>query len=559
MPGNTDGFGNPLPRRSASADPGNSLPIDLYRRLLPRIQEEDQAAGAHGYTFRFDDPSSKWDSGDPTEAWDAVGLSPVIQELFYVIERMEGEDVEVLESLDALVDPLRCPEEFLPRIAASFGYALQGDLGEAEGISSEMKRSALLGLIDAYRARGTFIGFKVFYRLIGLEIIEVFELWKKNIQEADQDYSRVRFVGPTPPAGPGTAPSVVAVAGGAVTVGAHQWVVSFVDSTNTESPLGPASVALAIVAPDQTVNLALVPLGPIGTTARRIYRTKAAGPAGVFFLVGQIVDNVTTVFVDALSDAVLGTPAPVGTATTAFIGPAGVASFAGTIPDSPIIPGSMRVTADTGSGPIIIRDDPGGIVDEDVVRGTLIGPGGESGAINYRTGEFTLALLAPAVSPVTAQFTRIAEEWPYRAARIDVDILLSPGGAPIPLVDAENLSTILTRMEETRPIHVLLRAIALVAEVQDTFGEDGASGATDRTGCIQHVRDERTGQPFPGDPGRDYNYLLDMAVSAGDEFVVEQVAGGVTTEHDQVFDDEAQIVCPLDTLVINDGSTDQYW
>jgi hypothetical protein len=439
MPAGKDFFGNPLPLRKIG-EPSNNLPIDLYRRLLPRIQEEDQAAGAHGYVLRYDDPDSVYDSGDPlTGIYDAIGLSPVIQELFYVLETQEGEDVMALESIAALVDPLRCPEEMLHKIAASFGYQLQQDLGASEGISDIQKRTALLGLIDAFRARGTFVGFKVFYRLIGFEVINVYELWKANINEADEDYSRVRY---------------------------------------------------------QTVPA-----------------------AGI------------------------------------FIGPAGVSSFAGTIPETPIKPGTLRITADTGGGPFVLRDDP---IDD--TTGSIIGPNGETGTVNYATGVFTMLLAAPSIATVEASLEKVTKEWPYHAARIDLEILMSPGGKPIPLLDAESMSGILRRMEETRPIHVLLRALTLVFELRDTFGEDGASGATDKTGCTSRLEDVRTGQPFPGTPGRNFQYIADQGADAGDEMTVERLdLGGARTELEATFDEQAQIVCPLDSLIINTGGPDAYY
>lgn len=442
MAGQKDGFGNPLPLPRVG-EPSNRLPIDLYRRLLPRLQEEDQASGAHGYVMRYDDPDSRYDTGDPLlGSYDAIGVAPLVQELFYVLETRESEEIQTLEDIAALTDPLRCPEELLPQIAASFGYSLEGDLGVSEGISSKQKRAVLLGLIDAYRSRGTFVGFKVFYRMVGFEVINVYELWKTAPEESLQDYSRIRY---------------------------------------------------------QT--------------------TPIAG---------------------------------------AFIGAPGLNSFVGTIADKPIKPGTIRITANTGSGPFVLRDDPDGPTFD--LTGQLVGPNGESGTVNYSTGDFTLLLKAPATATVTATFEKVTKEWPYHAARIDIEILMSPGGKPIPLVDTDNLGTILHRMEETRPIHVLLRALTLVFELDDDFGADGASGATDRVGCAQRLEDIRSGQPFPGAPGRNDQYLMDQGDDATDEMTIEiQTLASVTTELTQVFDEQAQIVCPLDTLIINTGGPDEYY
>lgn len=114
---------------------------------------------------------------------------------------------------------------------------------------------------------------------------------------------------PAQPTAPVAAPTVAMAGGGAVTVGDHRWAVSFVVA-GAESRVGPAFGPVTVLGGTQTANLSVIPLGPVGTIRRGIYRTKAAAPAGPYFLVGYIDDNVTTVFVDALADSVLGHPEP---------------------------------------------------------------------------------------------------------------------------------------------------------------------------------------------------------------------------------------------------------
>jgi hypothetical protein len=53
----------------------------------------------------------------------------------------------------------------------------------------------------------------------------------------------------------------------------------------------------------------VLPTGPPGTVARRVYRTKSDGVAN-FYFVGQVDNNVETVFYDMLPDAALGSQAP---------------------------------------------------------------------------------------------------------------------------------------------------------------------------------------------------------------------------------------------------------
>jgi hypothetical protein len=57
-----------------------------------------------------------------------------------------------------------------------------------------------------------------------------------------------------------------------------------------------------------TIALSSIPLGPTGTTARRLYRTAAGGT--VYQLLGTIGDNVTTTYADDKSDDNLGAQAP---------------------------------------------------------------------------------------------------------------------------------------------------------------------------------------------------------------------------------------------------------
>jgi hypothetical protein len=55
-------------------------------------------------------------------------------------------------------------------------------------------------------------------------------------------------------------------------------------------------------------NLTSIPTGPTGTVARRIYRTKGGG--SIYYLVGEIPDNSSTTWTDALSDDSLSIAAP---------------------------------------------------------------------------------------------------------------------------------------------------------------------------------------------------------------------------------------------------------
>ena len=81
---------------------------------------------------------------------------------------------------------------------------------------------------------------------------------------------------------------------------------------------------------NQKVNLSNVTVGPTGTVARNIYRTKVGCAAGAkLFFVAQIADNVTTTYSDTTADGSLGaTTLPV---TPSFGGALWVKNPAGTI------------------------------------------------------------------------------------------------------------------------------------------------------------------------------------------------------------------------------------
>jgi hypothetical protein len=105
------------------------------------------------------------------------------------------------------------------------------------------------------------------------------------------------------PDAPVTAPVAAFLAAGAVDVGTHRYVVTF-SSLVGQSGASPVSNSVVLVIPS-TVQLTGVPLGPVGTTARNIYRTLASDPTGALWPVGSIADNTTTVFNDSVDDATI--------------------------------------------------------------------------------------------------------------------------------------------------------------------------------------------------------------------------------------------------------------
>jgi len=119
------------------------------------------------------------------------------------------------------------------------------------------------------------------------------------------DFSNANSSSPTNPTIP-AAPTSTAPAGvGSCTAGNHFWFATFV-TNGVESRLSPASVVQSCSGSNiETLNP--IPIGPSGTTARKIYRTKAAAlVTDTPFLVGTQSDNSTTTFADSLADASLG-------------------------------------------------------------------------------------------------------------------------------------------------------------------------------------------------------------------------------------------------------------
>lgn len=104
------------------------------------------------------------------------------------------------------------------------------------------------------------------------------------------------------------APTVAINAVAGNLTGTYTWKVTFV-SANGESQGGITSSPLTITA--QQANLTAIPLGPTGTTQRKIYRVTAGGLDGTQKLVATIADNTTTTYTDNIADGALGVQTPV--------------------------------------------------------------------------------------------------------------------------------------------------------------------------------------------------------------------------------------------------------
>jgi hypothetical protein len=104
---------------------------------------------------------------------------------------------------------------------------------------------------------------------------------------------------------------------GALT-GAYYYTVTYVTALGETAPW--PGTATVVNPSAQQVSLSSIPLGPTGTTARRIYRTSATPtePKDYRFLV-EISDNTTTTYTDNTGDGSLGSPVDWAASNRGFI------------------------------------------------------------------------------------------------------------------------------------------------------------------------------------------------------------------------------------------------
>jgi hypothetical protein len=155
----------------------------------------------------------------------------------------------------------------------------------------------------------------------GFSVLDAFDNWQGKLHGTGLDRVGVNtliyttglgtltFLTPPPALPvPASAPLVAMAAGGSVNPGLHQWAYTHVTNGVESAPSPLSTPPTNVLGGTQTANLSGIANGPVGTTAKNIYRYKAGG--NVLFKVGTIPDNVTTVFVDTFTDASLTNPAP---------------------------------------------------------------------------------------------------------------------------------------------------------------------------------------------------------------------------------------------------------
>ena len=106
-------------------------------------------------------------------------------------------------------------------------------------------------------------------------------------------------------------------AAGNIENGAHDYAVAFVNATGTGMPSVVTSVTVADKTTNGKVYLSNIPIGPSGTTQRKLYRSEAGAHA--LKLLATINDNTTTTYTDNIADGSLGAAAATADATGATI------------------------------------------------------------------------------------------------------------------------------------------------------------------------------------------------------------------------------------------------
>lgn len=122
---------------------------------------------------------------------------------------------------------------------------------------------------------------------------------------------------PTPASAPVAALADPAVAG-LVTAGAHTYAVAFYNGAGITCPGPTATVTVANASVNGKVELTGIPIGPVGTTGRKLYRSTIGNTNLV--LLDTMAENAITTYTDNIADASLGAAAVTinGAAATAL-------------------------------------------------------------------------------------------------------------------------------------------------------------------------------------------------------------------------------------------------
>jgi hypothetical protein len=168
------------------------------------------------------------------------------------------------------------------------------------------------------------------------------------------------------------APTVNVGAAGSVEAGSHQYALTYVINA-VETKLGQKSSTLTLSVASH-VTLTNIPVGPTGTTARKIYRT-AANQVSPFKLLTTISDNTTTTYDDNIADGSLGANSPASGAVDAG-SHAWAYSFITAAVESALSDPSVMLNLSTPSTVLVydILAGPGGTTDRKIYRTPVADP-----------------------------------------------------------------------------------------------------------------------------------------------------------------------------------------
>lgn len=166
-------------------------------------------------------------------------------------------------------------------------------------------------------------------------------------------------------------------------IGVYRYAVTFVNGSGETT--GGTEISVTTVAGSQAVSLAGIPIGPAGTTQRRLWRTSVGGATATEKLLATLADNTTTVYQDTLPDSALGANIP--TSNTAGVPAPGAATLAAGAAGSPNGAYKAQVTFVNAAG-----ETTGGVEFTISVTNTHIawsaiplGPSGTTARKLYRT------------------------------------------------------------------------------------------------------------------------------------------------------------------------------
>lgn len=152
---------------------------------------------------------------------------------------------------------------------------------------------------------------------------------------------------------PSSAPTLGLLSGSALGIGVYKYVVTFSKQGQTgESNVSPAGT-ITTTSGNQSVALTNIPTGPVGTIARKLYRTVSGGSA--YLLLATLADNTTTTYTDTVADGSLGAASP---STNTFGGRLLIKDASGAI-NASILPSGAATFASVAAGSLTVGGNPG--------------------------------------------------------------------------------------------------------------------------------------------------------------------------------------------------------